>query len=57
MSNSDTINQQQEREAKVNTMDSMCGMNKGKQTYLNLTRRQCIDRFLDWNPTADARGG
>ena len=29
MSNSDTINQQQEREAKVSVMDSMCGMNKG----------------------------
>ena len=55
MRNSDTINQQQEREAKVNTMDSMCVMNKGKQTYLNLTRRQWIDRFLDWNPAADAK--
>ena len=55
MSNSDTINQQQEREAKVSMMDSMCGMNKGKQTYLNLTRRQWIDRFLEWNPATDPK--
>jgi hypothetical protein len=55
MSNSDTINQQQEREEKVKMMDSMCVMAKGKQTYLNLTRRQWIDRFLDWDPTTDAK--
>ena len=52
MSNSDN-NEQQEREAKVSMMDSMCSMNKGKQTYLNLTRRQWIDRFLDWDPNVD----
>ena len=50
MSNSDTINQQQEREEKVKLMDSMCVMVKGKQTYLGLTRRQWIDRYLDWDP-------
>ena len=32
MSNSDTINQQQERAEKVTQMDSMCVMVKGKQT-------------------------
>jgi hypothetical protein len=55
MSNSDTINQQQEREEKVKMMDSMCVMAKGKQTYLNLTRRQWIDRCLDCDPTTDAK--
>ena len=55
MSNSDTINQQQEREEKVKMMDSMCVMAKGKQTYLNLTRRQWIDRFLDWDPSTNVK--
>ena len=49
MSNSDT-NQEQTREEKVELMNSMCVMVKGKQTYEGLTRRQWIDRFLDWNP-------
>ena len=35
MSNSDT-NQEQTREEKVELMDSMCVMVKGKQTYLGL---------------------
>ena len=52
MSNSDTINQQQEREAKASMM---CSMNKGKQTYLKLTRRQWVDRFLESDPTADVK--
>ena len=52
MSNSDT-NQEQTREEKVELMDSMCVMVKGKQTYQGLTRRQWIDRFLDWNPDAN----
>ena len=55
MSNSDTINQQQEREAKVSKMNSMCRMKKGKQTYLDLTRRQWVDRFLESDPTADVK--
>ena len=50
MSNSDTINQQQEREDKIKQMDSMCVMVKGKQTYLGLTQRQWIDRFLEVDP-------
>ena len=49
MSNSDT-KQQQTRQEKVELMDSMCVMVKGKQTYEGLTRRQWIDRFLDWDP-------
>ena len=53
MSNSDTINQQQERAEKVTQMDSMCVMVKGKQTYLGLTRRQWIDRFLEVDPTTN----
>jgi hypothetical protein len=47
MSSSD---QQETREDEVKAMDSMCSMVKGKQTYLGLTRRQWIDRFLDWDP-------
>ena len=54
MSNSDT-NQEQTREEKIELMNSMCVMVKGKQTYLGLTRRQWIDRFLDWDPTTDAK--
>eukprot|EP00966_Prymnesium_polylepis_P137241 3171199-Prymnesium_polylepis.1 len=34
-------------------MDSMCVMVKGKQTYLGLTRRQWIDRFLEVDPTTN----
>ena len=49
MSNSD-INQEQTREEKIEEMDSMCVMVKGKQTYLGLTRRQWMDRYLDWDP-------
>ena len=41
---------EQTREEKIEEMDSMCVMVKGKQTYLGLTRRQWIDRFLDWDP-------
>ena len=54
MSNSDT-NQEQTREEKIEEMDSMCVMVKGKQTYEGLTRRQWIDRFLEWNPTTDPK--
>ena len=43
-------NQEQTREEKVELMNSMCVMVKGKQTYQGLTRRQWIDRFLDWDP-------
>eukprot|EP00966_Prymnesium_polylepis_P123818 2863277-Prymnesium_polylepis.1 len=50
MSNSDTINQQQDREEKIKQMNSMCVMVKGKKTYLGLTRRQWIDRFLEVDP-------
>ena len=50
MSNS---NQDQTREEKIAEMNSMCTMIKGKQTYKGLTRRQWIDRFLEWNPTTD----
>jgi hypothetical protein len=50
MSNSDTMNEQLERAAKVQKMDSMCVMKKGKQTYLGLTRRQWIDRSLEVDP-------
>ena len=42
--------QEQTREEKIEEMDSMCVMVKGKQTYLGLTRRQWQDRFLDWDP-------
>ena len=52
MSNS---NQQQTREEKIEEMNSMCVMVKGKQTYQGLTRRQWIDRFLEWNPTTDPK--
>ena len=52
MSNS---NQEQTREEKIEEMNSMCTMIKGKQTYNGLTRRQWIDRFLDWNPTTDPK--
>eukprot|EP00966_Prymnesium_polylepis_P143518 3313170-Prymnesium_polylepis.1 len=34
-------------------MDSMCVMVKGKQTYLGLTQRQWIDRFLEFDPTTN----
>eukprot|EP00966_Prymnesium_polylepis_P196997 4565168-Prymnesium_polylepis.1 len=53
MSNSDTINQQLEREEKVKQMDNMCVMVKGKQPYLGLTRCQWIDRFLEVDPTTN----
>ena len=43
-------NQEQTREEKVELMDSMCVMVKGKQTYQGLTRRQWIDRYFDWDP-------
>ena len=52
MSNS---NQEQTREEKIEEMNSMCTMIKGKQTYNGLTRRQWIDRFLEWNPTTDPK--
>jgi hypothetical protein len=41
---------EQTREERIENMDSMCVMVKGKQTYLGLNRRQWIDRFLDWDP-------
>ena len=41
------------RAEKVKQMDSMCVMVKGKQTYLGLTRRQWIDRFLEVDPTTN----
>eukprot|EP00966_Prymnesium_polylepis_P165047 3816204-Prymnesium_polylepis.1 len=53
MSNSDTINQQQAREEKIEQMNPMCVMLKGKQTYHGLTRRQWIDRFLEVDPTTN----
>ena len=55
MSNSDTINPQQQREAKVSMINSMCRMKKGKQTYLDLTRRQWVDRLLESDPTVDVK--
>jgi hypothetical protein len=55
MSNSDNINEQQEREAKISMMNSMCSMNKGKQTYLKLNRRQWVDRILDLDPDVDKK--
>eukprot|EP00966_Prymnesium_polylepis_P237949 5503271-Prymnesium_polylepis.1 len=42
---------QQERQEKINQMNSMCVMVKGKQTFLGLNRRQWIDRFLELDPT------
>ena len=51
MSNADI--EQLERAEKVEKMNSMCVTVKGKQTYLGLTRRQWIDRFLEVDPTTN----
>eukprot|EP00966_Prymnesium_polylepis_P142870 3298756-Prymnesium_polylepis.1 len=42
---------EQTREEKIKVMNAMCGMAKGKQTYESLTKRQWIDRLLDWDPS------
>eukprot|EP00966_Prymnesium_polylepis_P075144 1743031-Prymnesium_polylepis.1 len=34
-------------------MNSLCSTTKGKQTYHGLTRRQWIDRYLDWDPDSN----
>jgi hypothetical protein len=51
MSASDVIHEKKAREEKVEQMDAMCVMVKGKQTYLGLIRRQWIDRFLEVDPS------
>eukprot|EP00966_Prymnesium_polylepis_P204593 4739843-Prymnesium_polylepis.1 len=51
MSNFDTKTEQQKREEKTKDMNSMCVMAKGKHTFLGLTRRQWIDRFLEADPS------
>ena len=49
MSHSDT-QQPESREEKLKLINSLCSTTKGKQTYHGLTRRQWIDRYLDWDP-------
>eukprot|EP00966_Prymnesium_polylepis_P017018 392805-Prymnesium_polylepis.1 len=50
MTNFDTVDPQ-ERDDKIKIMDSMCAMHNGNTTYLGLTYRQWIYRFLDVDPT------
>ena len=54
-STSDTMTEQQQREAKVENMNKQCVMKKGKPTYHGLTRRQWIDRLLEVDPTTSPR--
>ena len=55
MSDSLNIEQQQQRAANIKEMDSMCDMVKGQLTYLDLTRRQWIDRILGCEPDTDVK--
>ena len=48
---SNSIDEQQKRAEKIEQMDAMCVMVKGKQTYLGLTRHQWIDRCLEVDPS------
>ena len=54
MTNFDTVDRQ-ERADKIKIMDSMCAMHNGKKTYLGLTYRQWIDRFLEVDPTTSVK--
>ena len=44
------INEEQLREEKMKEMDAKCIMKKGKLTYMDLTRKQWIDRLLQVDP-------
>ena len=49
------MSDQQQRQQKIQEMDSMCTTVKNKQTYMNLTRRQWLDRFLELNPSTEIK--
>ena len=49
------MSDQQQRQQKIQEMDSMCTTVKNKQTYMTLTRRQWLDRFLELNPSTEIK--